>query len=96
MKQIYSFESINPPQINELKLKEALEVRRLGTQISLLAAAGMITQILLLCTAVYIRLSLPIFSFLIIAYVAFSMIGFTIILIYLTAKRRELKCSLPL
>ena len=51
MNQIYNFESMEPPVLNESMLQAELEKRRLRRQTTMAAVAGILIQIVLLLCA---------------------------------------------
>ena len=96
MKQIYNFDANIPPILNEQILNEIIFKKRLQRQTALLALGGMLMQGLLLYMALLFRFDYPIYSISLIVYIVFSFVGFAVISIFITTKRRNFKCVLPL
>lgn len=86
MKQIYNFESKEPPVLNESMLKTELANRQLRRQTTMAAIAGILIQIVLLLCAVLLAKDYIIFSILCVAYVIFSATGGTVIAIIMNSR----------
>ena len=90
MKQIYNFEAVQPPVLNEKMLQIELERRKTQHQTTLVALAGMIAQLCLLFISILllpVNVTLAIIGF---AYVCVSLSGSSVIMIVFTQKRRSL------
>lgn len=96
MKQIYNFNHDIPPDLNEKKLREIAQQRKLQRQTAALAAGGILMQLCVLFLALIIRFENPVCAIALISYVIVSMMGFAVTLMVITIKRREIKCDLLL
>ena len=83
MKQIYNFEQVNPPVLNETMLRAELEKRKLKKQTTLIAVCGIVSMLLLLVIAILLVETQPIFAGLCITYVVISLTGSTVLAILL-------------
>jgi len=83
MKQIYNFESINPPVLNESMLRAELERRQLRRQTTLTAIAGILTQLVVLIVAFLLIEHSLLLAVVCISYVIFSTTGGTIVAIFM-------------
>ena len=81
MQQIYDFEQMNPPVLNESMLRAELEKRKLKKQTTLIAICGIVSMLLLLLLAIIIAEAEPLLSGLFITYVIISLTGSVILAI---------------
>ena len=81
MKQIYNFETKQPPVLNESMLRAELEKRRLRRQTTIATVAGILMQLALLLLGFGLWEFHPLLSMGCIAYVILSATGSTIIAI---------------
>ena len=86
MKQIYNFESNQPPVLNESMLKAELTKRQLRRQTAMAAIAGILIQLIMLLCAVLLAKDYIILSILCVAYVIFSTTGGTVIAIFINSR----------
>ena len=94
MNQIYNFESMEPPVLNESMLQAELEKRRLRRQTTMAAVAGILIQIVLLLCAFLLAKEHIFLSLCYVAYVILSATGGTVIAIIINSsagKRALLK-----
>ena len=85
MKQIYNFDSKEPPEINASMLRAEIEKRRLRRQTTIAAVAGILIHIVLLFCAVLLAKEYLLLSFACVAYVIFSATGGTVIAIIINS-----------
>jgi len=85
MKQIYNFDTKEPPVLNESMLKTELAKRQLRRQTAMAAIAGILIQIVLLLCAVLLAKDYIILSILCVAYVIFSTTGGTVVAIIINS-----------
>ena len=81
MKQIYNFETKQPPVLNESMLRTELEKRRLRRQTTLAALSGILIQLVVLLVALLLTEYSPFLSLVCVAYVIFSATGGTVVAI---------------
>lgn len=86
MKQIYNFEHSDPPVLNENMLRQKLEKRKVQRQTMILAAAGILLQIVMLMTGVLSAKSYPVMTVVCFAYVLISAAGSGVIAVVYTRK----------
>lgn len=83
MKQIYNFESKNPPIQNESMLRAELQERQLRRQTTMAAIAGILTQLVVLLAAFFLAdYSIPLAIGCVI-YVILSATGGTVVAIFM-------------
>lgn len=92
MKQIYNFESKNPPILNESMLRAELHKRQLHCQTTITAIAGILTQIVVLLAAFFLAEYSVFLAIGCVIYVVLSATGGTIVAIFMnsTAGKRTL------
>lgn len=90
MKQIYCFDAIHPPVLNEKMLKTILEHRKVQRQAALLAVAGILITWCLIITAIMIWPVNIYISYACFAYACCAMCSGAVIAIIFTHKRRTL------
>lgn len=83
MKQIYNFESKNPPIVNESMLREELAKRQLRRQTTMAAIAGILTQLVVLIAAFLLTDYSVLLAAACVAYVILSATGGTIVAIFM-------------
>lgn len=93
MKQIYTFDCFQPPDLNEKKLWAEIQRRATLRQTALLALAGILAELCLIVTALLVRPVNEVLAFAIIAYVCVSISGCAIIAIVYDLRRRNLICT---
>ena len=93
MKQIYPFDSFQPPNLSEKKLRAEIQRRETLRQTALLALAGILAELCLIAAALLVRPVNEVLAFAIIAYVCVSISGCAIIAIVYDLRRRNLICS---
>ena len=81
MKQIYNFEQVNPPVLNESMLRAELEKRKLKKQTPLIAICGVLSMLLLLIFAVLLAETQPFIAGLCMTYVVISLTGSVVLAI---------------
>lgn len=81
MKQIYNFEQVNPPVLNESMLRAELEKRKLKKQTTLIAICGVLSMLLLLIFAVLLAETQPFIAGLCMTYVVISLTGSVVLAI---------------
>lgn len=86
MKQIYNFEKSNPPVLNENMLRQKLEKRKVQHQTMILAAAGILLQVVMLLTGLLSAKSYPVMAVVCFAYVLISAVGSGVIAVMCTRK----------
>ena len=86
MKQIYNFESTNPPVCNEAMLEEKLKKRQLHRQTTLAAISGVLTQLIVLLCAFLLADTAPFLALCCVAYVIFTATGSTVIAILIHSR----------
>ncbi len=86
MKQIYDFEQNNPPVLNENMLRRELERRKVQRQTMVLAAAGILLQVVLLLFGVVSAVSYPVTAVICFIYVLVSAAGSGVIAVVCTRK----------
>ena len=86
MKQIYHFESKNPPVLNESMLRAELEKRKLKKHTTLIAICGILSLLLMLILALMLAEYELILSGLCIAYVIVSITGSVVLAILIHSK----------
>lgn len=87
MKQIYSFEQENPPVLSESLLRAKLERRRLHRQTALLAAGGILLQLVILALGLFTRDLAPLLTLFCVGMVLVSAAGSGTIAILYAQKR---------
>lgn len=90
MKQIYRFDTVHPPALNEKMLRAELEKRKERRQVTLLAVAGILIIWCLIITAIMVWPVSIYLSYACFAYACFAMCGAAVIAIIFTYKRRTL------
>lgn len=90
MKQIYNFERINPPALNENMLHAELEKRRLQKQITILIIGSVLMACCVLFLAQKVYCFLPAVSTICVLYVCVMTVG-SILIVYVFSKRREVQ-----
>ena len=83
MKQIYNFDTKQPPVLNESMLQAELEKRRLRRQTTMATMAGILVQIAILLLALLLSKQYPLLSMLCVVYVIISATGSTVVAILL-------------
>lgn len=83
MKQIYNFDTKQPPALNESMLQAELEKRRLRRQTTIATMAGILVQIAILLLALLLSKQYPLLSMLCVVYVIISATGSTVVAILL-------------
>ena len=83
MKQIYNFDTKQPPVLNESMLQAELEKRRLQRQTTIATMAGILVQIAILLLALLLSKQYPLLSMLCVVYVIISATGSTVVAILL-------------
>jgi len=83
MKQIYNFDTKQPPVLNESMLQAELEKRRLRRQTTIATMAGILVQIAILLLALLLSKQYPLLSMLCVVYVIISATGSTVVAILL-------------
>ena len=92
MKQIYTFDSFQPPDLNEKKLRAEIQRRMTVRQTALLALAGILVELCLIVTALLIKPVNEVLAFAMIAYVCVSISGCAVIAIVYDLRRRNFIC----
>lgn len=90
MKQIYHFDTKQPPILNESMLRTELAKRQLRRQTTLATIAGILTQVAILLLAVFLADTYPLLSVCCVVYVILSATGGTVVAIVMhshTGKR---------
>ena len=90
MKQIYNFEKMNPPCLNERYLRKEAERRRLQRQAILLTVAAILSQMVILLFGILMWHVQPVIAFVCILYVLTATLSGSILMIAFTKKRRIL------
>ncbi len=93
MKQIYPFDSFQPPDLSEKKLRAEIQRRATLRQTALLALAGILAELCLIAAALFVSPINEVLAFAIIAYVCVSISGCAIIAVVYDLKRRNLICT---
>ena len=88
MKQIYHFEKMNPPCLNERYLRKEAERRRLQHQTILLTVAAILSQMVVLLFGLLMWQIQPVIAFVCILYVLTATLSGSILMIAFTKKRR--------
>lgn len=86
MKQLYNFESKNPPPLSESMLRTELAKRQLHRQTTITAIAGILTQVALLLCAFLLADISPFLAVCCIIYVILSATGGTVIAIIMHSR----------
>ena len=86
MNQIYNFEQYEPPIINENMIKTRLEKKKAVRNAAIVAAAGVMMQMLTLLLGILAYSQYPIITFLCVSYVVVSMVGASVISIVYSKK----------
>lgn len=86
MNQIYNFEQYEPPIINENMIKARLEKKRVVRNAAIVAAAGVLLQMMTLVLGVLAYSQYPIITFLCVIYVVVSMVSASVISIVYSKK----------
>ena len=90
MNTIYNFEAVQPPALSEKMLQIELKRRKTQRQTTLVAIAGVITQLCMLLISILllpVNITLAIIGF---AYVCVSLSGSSVIMVVFTQNRRSL------
>ena len=90
MKQIYNFEKMNPPCLNERYLRKEAERRKLQRQTILLTVAAILSQIVVLLFGILMWPMQPVITLSCILYVLTAALSSSILMIAFTKKRRIL------
>lgn len=88
MKQIYEFDEVSPPVLNESMLRAEMEKRKIRRQTALLAVAGILLQIVVTMLgflALTSNLLIAVFCF---VYVLVSVTGSSVIAVVFTQKEK--------
>ena len=88
MKQIYNFDKINPPCLNERYLRKEAERRKLQRQTILLTVAAILSQMVVLLFGILMWQIQPVIAFVCILYVLTATLSGSVIMIAFTKKRR--------
>lgn len=91
MKQIYNFESKNPPVLNESMLRAELEKRKLKKQTILIAVCGIVSMLLLLILSVFLAEVEPVLAGICMTYVILSLTGSVVLAILMHSKHSILR-----
>ncbi len=75
MKQIYDFETENPPILNERMIKNKIEKRRLQRQTALVALAGILMGIAMIMLGCFVYAEYPVLAVVCFAYVIIAATG---------------------
>ena len=86
MKQIYNFEHINPPVLNENMLRQKAEAQKLQWQTALIAAAAILLQAIIVFTGISAFDFHPVFSVFSFIYVIISTTGCGVLAVVCTRK----------
>ena len=86
MKQIYNFEQVQPPVLNENLIREEIEKRRLRLQTALLALAGILLLVVIILLGFFVYKSYPWIALLCFVYAMVSTTGGGIMAIVFTRK----------
>ena len=89
MKQIYNFETKNPPVLSESTLREEREKRRLRRQTTMATAAGILIQLALLLLSVFLLNYSVLLATVCATYVIISATGSTVIAILMHSKHKK-------
>ena len=93
MKQIYRFDSAQPPALSEKKLRLKIERRKAQRQTVLLALAGVLINWCLIITAFVLYPVNSVFSIACTAYICVAMCGGgAIAAVYTKITRRKMQC----
>lgn len=87
MKQIYSFDSENPPILNENMINNIVEKRRLQRQTAVIALAGILMEIVVLLLGFLSWGTYPVLGIICFIYVIVSATGAGIISVIFSKKR---------
>ncbi len=90
MKQIYRFDSNQPPTVSEKMLRAEIERRKVLRQTVLLALAGVSVELCLFITGLILQPVNAVLSTLCIAYACVAVCGNCVIAIVFTQRRRNL------
>ena len=88
MQQIYHFDKINPPCLNERYLRKEAERRKLQRQTILLTVAAILSQMVVLLFGLLMWQIQPVIAFVCILYVLTATLSGSILMIAFTKKRR--------
>ena len=86
MKQIYHFDRVPPPSLNEAMLRAEIEKRKLRIQTALAALAGILLQIAVLLLGFTMLEQYSLISLFCFSYVLLSAVGGSIIAVVFTGK----------
>lgn len=86
MKPIYDFERHDPPALNENMLRGELERRRLRWQTALIAAAGILAQVVLVMLGFLTMEEYPLITAVCLSYVVLSATGSGVLAVVCTRK----------
>lgn len=86
MNQIYNFEQYEPPIINENMIKARLERKRVVRNAAIVAAAGVLLQMMTLVLGVLAYSQYPVITFLCVTYVVVSIVSASVISIVYSKK----------
>lgn len=90
MKQIYNFEQVQPPVLNESMIRLEMEKRRLRLQIILLAVAAILMLIAVILLGLFACKSYPWISLFCFAYALITATGGSIMAVVFTRKGGQL------
>lgn len=94
MKQIYNFEQNSPPVINESRIREEIERRKLQRETALLAMGSMLTVLCFMLLTLKLYGIAPVLAAVCTVYAGISVTGGSVIALVFANKRRSLiKCS---
>lgn len=91
MKPIYTFERETPPALNENMLRTKLEQRRLSRQTALLAAGGILLQIVIFTLGLFAWNMAPLLTVLCVGSVLVSAAGSAAIAVLYTRRGGEIR-----
>lgn len=86
MKQIYNFEQVQPPVLNENLIREEIEKRRLRLQTALLALAGILLLVVIILLGFFVYKNNPWITLCCFIYVMISLTGSGIMAVVFTRK----------
>ena len=92
MKQIYNFEQVQPPILNESIIRLEMEKRRLRLQTALLAVSAVLLMVAMILLGVFAYASYPWIALFCFTYTVISATSGGIMAVIFTRKGGQLRC----
>lgn len=90
MKQIYNFDKVSPPDLNEHLIREQIKLRKVNRDAFCVAFGGLVLMICLALAAILVSDTLPLISTICLVYVCIAVTGGSVIALIYKKKKEEI------